>query len=69
MDDLRFYSSGNTALAGNNGLAGALVMDPSSIKQNGSKILLKASSLQNYDAGVVYRHMAEKMAFQARCTV
>ncbi len=64
MDDIRFYRSGNTALAGNNGLAGALVMDPSSIKQNGSKILLKASSLLNYDAGVVYRHMAEKWRFK-----
>lgn len=52
FNEIRFYSVGNTSMQGNNGLAGSLTLNNFPLGENKLKIMVNATSLQNYGAGV-----------------
>ena len=64
FDDISFYNSGNPALAGNNGLAGTLTLNNSGTISPESKLFVKLSSLQNYDAGLVLAGNKDKLRYK-----
>lgn len=69
FDDIAFFTTGNPTLTGNNGLAGVLTLNNNTFKMPESKAYIKASSLQNYDAGLVlqkkYSNIGIKLGAQS----
>lgn len=65
FDNINFYSTGNPSLSGTNGLAGALTINNNTFRHTQSEIYIKSSSLQNYDAGLMYAGSKNKWHYKA----
>ena len=64
FDNISFYITGNPTLQGNNGLAGTLTLNNYTASETPSKIFVKMSTLQNYDAGISLSGQSNKWRYK-----